>query len=162
MLSMAAFGYGAMSDLVEARDFNGELYVSAGNLVAALDRAREIGADHERVRLLSMMTPHERRVLRVREACADAGLTFEELMTPTSNRYAKTCVLRQDLFLEFREEGMSLPEIGRFFKRDHTTVCHGIKVARERRNGLGNTGELRQAVKAAEAASAIRAADPDD
>jgi chromosomal replication initiation ATPase DnaA len=66
------------------------------------------------------------------------------------------------LFLEFREEGMSLPEIGRFFKRDHTTVCHGIKVARERRNGLGNTGELRQAVKAAEAASAIRAADPDD
>lgn len=155
-----ASGYGAMSELVEARDFNGELYVSANNLVAALERARKNGAEHERIRLASMMTPHERKLLRVREVCAEAEVSYEAVMG--RNNFAHVSRVRQRLFLEFREMGMSLPEIGRFFDRDHTTVLHGINAEKERHNGMGNTGEFRQAIEAAEAASAIREADSDD
>lgn len=149
---MAASGYGAMSELVEARDFNGELYVSVQNLTQAIDRARKNGAEHERVRLLSMMTPAERRGLRVIEACVDAGVSPSDVMG--SSRLAKVCRVRQRLFYEFRADGMSLPEIGRFFNRDHTTVLHGVNAEKERQNGMGNKVKLPQAIEVAEIGSA--------
>ena len=127
---MAAFGCGAMSNLVEARDIDGQLYVSAHNLIKAVERARESGAEHERLRLLSMMTPNERRKLLVAQACAEAGVSLEDVMG--SCRLSKVCRVRQKMFSIFRDEGMTLPEIGRFFGRDHTTVLYGIKVERER------------------------------
>lgn len=160
VLSKVACVRGDMSELAEARDFNGELYVSANNLVAALERARKNGAEHERVRLTSMLTPHERKLLRVREVCAEAEVSYEAVMG--RNNFAHVSRVRQRLFLEFREMGMSLPEIGRFFDRDHTTVLHGINAEKERRNGLGNTGEFREAVEVAEAAGAICETDSDD
>lgn len=129
-----------MSELVEARDFGGQLYVSANNLVEALQRARESGAEHERIRLESMMTPHERKMLRIREACAEGGITYERLMS--RDRLPEVVRVRQRLFYEFRQTGMSLPEIGRLFGRDHTTVLHGVNMEKERRNGLGNKAEL--------------------
>lgn len=129
-----------MSELVEARDFGGELFVSARNLVEALQRARESGAEHERIRLASMMTPHERKILRIREACAEGGITYERLMS--RDRLPEVIRVRHRLFYEFREMGMSYPEIGRLFGRDHTTVLYGVKMEKERRNGLGNETEL--------------------
>ena len=149
-----------MSELVEARDIDGQLYISAHNLTQAIERARRSGAEHERVRLLSMMTPAERRGLRVIEVCVDAGVSPKDVMG--TGRLAKVCRVRQRLFYDFRAEGMSLPEIGRFFGRDHTTVLHGVNAEKERRNGMGNTGEFRQAIEAAEESSAVCKADSDD
>lgn len=149
---MAVSGYGAMSDLVEARDIDGQLYVSAHNLIHAIERARDNGAEHERVRLLSLMTPNERRKLRVAEICAEAGISLEDVMG--TSRLSKVCRVRQRLFYLFREDGMSLPEIGRFFGKDHTTVLHGINMEKERRNGLGNKDKLSSAVEAAQVGSA--------
>lgn len=143
------FVRGAMSDLVEARDFNGELFVSATNLVEALQRARESGAEHERVRLESMLTPHERRMLRLRELVAGSGFTVDHVMDKSRLKNVPLVHLRQDIWLDFRESGMSLAEIGRMFKRDHTTILHGIRVAKERRDARGVSEEVRQAVEAA-------------
>ena len=48
----AVFGYGAMSDIVEAQDIDGQLYVSAHNLPQFLERATERGAEIERARIV--------------------------------------------------------------------------------------------------------------
>ena len=50
-----AFGYGAMSDIVEAQDIDGKLYVSAHNLPQFLERASERGAEIERARIVSWL-----------------------------------------------------------------------------------------------------------
>jgi chromosomal replication initiator protein len=136
-----------MSDLVEARDIDGHLYIPAYSLAEALARARKNGAEHERVRLLSMMTPAERRKIHVMEVCSEAGVSLQDVMG--SSRLANICRVRQRLFYDFRKDGMSLPEIGRFFGRDHTTVLHGINAEKERQNGMGNKVKLPQAVEAA-------------
>ena len=52
---MAAFGSGAMSDIVEAQDIDGQLYVSAHNLPQFLERAMERGAEIERARIVSWL-----------------------------------------------------------------------------------------------------------
>lgn len=129
---MVVSGSGAMSELVEARDVDGQLYVSAVGLTKALDKAREQGKEIERAKWMGMLTPLERRMMRVREACVEGGVDIHELMTGRG-RDPKVVKVRQRLFHEFREEGMSLPDIGRFFKRDHTTVLYGIHKERERR-----------------------------
>ena len=41
---------------------------------------------------------------------------------------------RQDAMLAQREAGHSLASIGRFWRRDHTTVMHGINAAKAREN----------------------------
>jgi len=51
----AAFGSGAMSDIVEAMDIDGQLYVSGHNLPQFLDRAMERGAEIERARIVSWL-----------------------------------------------------------------------------------------------------------
>ena len=52
MNQKAAFGYGAMSDIVEAMDIDGQLYVSGHNLPQFLERAMERGAEIERARIV--------------------------------------------------------------------------------------------------------------
>jgi hypothetical protein len=51
----AAFGYGAMSDIVEAMDIDGQLYVSGHNLPQFLERAMERGAEIERARIVAWL-----------------------------------------------------------------------------------------------------------
>ena len=51
----AASVYGAMSDIVEALDIDGQLYVSGHNLPQFLERAHERGAEHERLRIMEMI-----------------------------------------------------------------------------------------------------------
>ena len=51
-------------------------------------------------------------------------------------RSRKLVIARQEAFYRCRRElGRSLPQIGNFFGRDHTTVLHGIR-AHASRNGL--------------------------
>ena len=46
---------GAMSDIVEAMDIDGKLYVSGQNLPQFLERAMERGAEIERARIVSWL-----------------------------------------------------------------------------------------------------------
>jgi hypothetical protein len=50
-----ASGSGAMSDIVEAQDIDGQLYVSAHNLPQFLERATERGAEIERARIVAWL-----------------------------------------------------------------------------------------------------------
>ncbi len=36
-------------------------------------------------------------------------------------------LLRQAIYLKLRNKGLSYPEIGEIFKKDHTTILHSIK-----------------------------------
>lgn len=55
MSPKAASGSGAMSDIVEAQDIDGQLYVSAHNLPEFLERAMERGAEIERARIIAWL-----------------------------------------------------------------------------------------------------------
>ena len=57
-------------------------------------------------------------------------VTVDILRGPS--RLKNDCHARQDAWLEIYHEGYSMPRIGRFFNRDHTTVLHGIKAAKAR------------------------------
>lgn len=56
----------------------------------------------------------------------ECNITIAELQS--SNRCPRVSKPRQRLMSELHEAGFSLPRIGRFLDRDHTTVHHGIKV----------------------------------
>lgn len=57
-------------------------------------------------------------------------ITVAELRgTSRQVRYAHP---RQEAMLIMHEAGYSMPRIGRFFHRDHTTVLHGIRAAKAR------------------------------
>ena len=52
---MVVFGSGAMSEVVEAMDIGGKLYVSGHNLPQILERATERGAEMERARIVAWL-----------------------------------------------------------------------------------------------------------
>jgi len=54
--------------MIEARDIDGHLYVSAARLSEALERAREAGMEIERAKWMCMLTPAERKRVLKREA----------------------------------------------------------------------------------------------
>lgn len=58
------------------------------------------------------------------------GITVMELRG--TNRRVQYSHPRQEAMLIMHEAGYSMPRIGRFFRRDHTTVLHGIRAARAR------------------------------
>jgi chromosomal replication initiation ATPase DnaA len=52
-----------------------------------------------------------------------------------TNRLRKVAWARQDCMRMLRDEtNLSLPDIGRIFGRDHTTVLHGISASEKRAN----------------------------
>jgi len=54
MLKVAS-GCGAMSDIIEAMDVDGQLYVSAHNLPEFIERAIERGAEQEHLRIMEII-----------------------------------------------------------------------------------------------------------
>ncbi len=54
MLKVAS-GCGAMSDIVEAMDIDGQLFVSAHNLPEFIERAVERGAEQEYLRIMEII-----------------------------------------------------------------------------------------------------------
>ena len=73
-------------------------------------------------------------------ATAD-GMTRNDAKFCTHRRAAH---VRQWVFLEAHQKGVSLPIIGRFFNRDHTTVLHGVRAERARRDARPEiAGEFR-------------------
>lgn len=67
----AASVYGAMSDIVEALDIDGQLYVSGHNLPQFLERATERGAEHERFRIMEMIQKRIDVHTGFMESCVD-------------------------------------------------------------------------------------------
>ena len=55
MNQKAASGSGVMSEIVEAMDIDGQLYVSGHNLPQFLERAMERGAEIERARIIAWL-----------------------------------------------------------------------------------------------------------
>lgn len=54
-----------------------------------------------------------------------SGVSIDEMKGRSRNR--QTVDARQLCYWQGRKAGLSLPEIGRFFNRDHTTVLSGLR-----------------------------------
>lgn len=64
-----------------------------------------------------------------RQACAETGQPIPEIMG--KSRKAELCRVRERIWLRAHEAGFSSAQIGRVFKRDHTSILHGIRNARQ-------------------------------
>lgn len=64
-----------------------------------------------------------------RETCAATGQPIPEVMG--KSRRAELCRIRERIWLRAYEAGFSSVQIGRVFKRDHTSILHGIRNARQ-------------------------------
>lgn len=69
------------------------------------------------------------------QMCRKHGVTVAEILSP--RREQRLSVIRQEIWYRLaRETTMSLPQIGKRFNRDHTSILHGIRVhARRLREG---------------------------
>jgi chromosomal replication initiation ATPase DnaA len=67
-----------------------------------------------------LLTPHERRVAWLKQLCDDCGVCYDDVMG--RSRLKRISNVRALAYLKFRQDGLTLPTIGRFFGRDHTTV----------------------------------------
>ena len=84
-----------------------------------------------------MLTPRERRRMKIAQICERRGVTVDELMG--RSRYKRVCSARKEAYAMLREEKLSYPTIGKMFGRDHTTVIDGIQ--RHRRDEHGEREE---------------------
>lgn len=61
------------------------------------------------------------------QMCRKHGVTVAEILSP--RREQRLSVIRQEIWYRLaRETTMSLPQIGKRFNRDHTSILHGIRV----------------------------------
>jgi hypothetical protein len=64
--------------------------------------------------------------LLAKEICEQHGADFDEVCG--DRRYQRLVLIRQEIFYRIRVDlGMSYPEIGKRFNRDHTTILHGVR-----------------------------------
>lgn len=73
------------------------------------------------------------------EVAAATGVTVEALRGP--RRIAEVAQPRQALMHRAHAAGRGLSQIGRWLRRDHTTVLHGIR-AHEKRYAAGEVDHL--------------------
>lgn len=102
-----------------------ELTASAAKLAAEMDALRERAAEP------SLKTMRDIAGI----VAAANGLTIKELTGPSRNRHIAWP--RQRAWLLCREKGLTLTQIGRFFRRDHTTIMAGIAAAKKREGAAG-------------------------
>lgn len=61
-----------------------------------------------------------------KQICDEHGADFDEVCG--DRRFQHLVLIRQEIFYRIRVElGMSYPEIGKRFNRDHTTILHGVR-----------------------------------
>jgi len=58
----------------------------------------------------------------------DCGIPWAMLVSPSRMEYLKGP--RRKIWVMLQREGLSLPQIGKMFNRDHTTILHGINATR--------------------------------
>lgn len=65
------------------------------------------------------------------EVCADHRVAFREILSDRRSRYI--VLARHEIWWRCKNETMkSFPTIGRFFRRDHTTIMAGVRKHEER------------------------------
>lgn len=67
----------------------------------------------------------------VRQVCAETGHSYAEITGPSHK--AALCRVREGIYVRAQDQGFSLPQIGRVFRRHHTTILHGIRNAKSRK-----------------------------
>lgn len=103
-IDLSALPLRALLDAVADRDL-------ANELLARVRRARDGGA---------------RYVAKIRGVVADLyGIEPSDIAGP--RRHARLVIPRSIAMQLAREHGLSLPQIGRAFNRDHTTVLHACR-----------------------------------
>jgi chromosomal replication initiation ATPase DnaA len=65
------------------------------------------------------------------QVALDRGLKLDDLRN--ASRVRPICHARHEAMLQMVEAGFTVSQIGRFLRRDHTSVLHGAQVARARR-----------------------------
>jgi chromosomal replication initiation ATPase DnaA len=55
-------------------------------------------------------------------------IPWSMLVSPSRKEYLKGP--RRKIWAMLQREGLSLPQIGKMFNRDHTTILHGINATR--------------------------------
>lgn len=70
----------------------------------------------------------------IRDAIENTGYTIEELMS--DRRHQPLVEARQELYWQiYKNTDWSLPRIGKLFRKDHTTILHGVRKVEMRRQG---------------------------
>jgi chromosomal replication initiation ATPase DnaA len=72
-----------------------------------------------------MLTPRERRTMKIREICERRGVALKDVMG--RSRFKNVCLARKEAYVMLRGEGMLYPAIAKIFGRDHTTVIDGVR-----------------------------------
>ncbi len=79
----------------------------------------------------AIRAPHDAIAAIVAEVSEATGISATDIMG--TRKWAQISAARQMVYYIAHRNGMSLPEIGRAFGRDHTTVLHGINAEKARR-----------------------------
>lgn len=80
--------------------------------------------------------PRRRMADIAQEVAAERGLRMDDLRN--ASRVKALCHARHEAMLQMVEAGFTVSQIGRFLRRDHTSVLHGAQVARSRREAGQN------------------------
>jgi hypothetical protein len=70
----------------------------------------------------------------INETCLEHGIPREDLISPS--RTQRLARIRQLAMWRCRQAGVSFPEIGRHFGRDHSTVLHAVRKIEAERGGV--------------------------
>lgn len=81
--------------------------------------------------MLSNDQPRRRMADIASAVAASNGFCLDDLRN--ASRVQPVCRARQEAMLQMVEAGFTASQIGRFLRRDHSTVIHGAQVARARR-----------------------------
>ena len=72
----------------------------------------------------------------ISETCRARGVLVKRLLGHIGSRDARTAAVRRELMARISALGYSLPTVGRFLRRHHTTVHFGLKVFRREQPAL--------------------------
>lgn len=70
------------------------------------------------------MTPRERTLAMIEGIALAHRVTVADIFGPSKNRYISKVRFR--CYRALRSKGMSLPQIGEFMGRHHTTILEGL------------------------------------
>jgi len=70
-------------------------------------------------------TPYERAMDEIGLIALRHGVTRKDILGRSKADHV--VLARHHCFWHFRQQGRSLPQIGRLMRRDHTTVLHGVR-----------------------------------
>lgn len=77
------------------------------------------------IRIGGPQTPRERLMRMVAAVADEHGVEPREIMSGSRRKAPSRA--RQDCWARLRREGLSYPQIGRMFGRDHSTVVYGVQ-----------------------------------